>query len=483
MERIGRNVSDALAIEVENVQVRYLAGDIILGRVVRRSHTVNPAGRVTIRLLGRLTSATHLNSNSAKSYGGCDLFDYEQLEDVLYDGPIHVAPKGDSASWPFAIAIPRHPNARSVLAGNLRGTAFLSLKLEDIAQHPLPPSCDFLGLGEGYVGYVEYWLKATIILKGTTSSMDESIFPIQLGTPPGPTLFTDFGLMETITMRRSVDTLRLIPGMEDAKLSMKQKARTFFGSSKVPTYMFRAQVSVPSVVQLGHASPIPFCVRAVPASDGCSEIIREVPQTITLESFELKIKPFGEVICGGTVFMGSLYTGSDNNGIDLRLKDIFDRLKRQGPIVVPQGEDAEPLDIGQHLELRLDKDFVYAFGRAVRGITLSPSMATYNLRSTWRLFWSLTFKVAGEECTATGSQSVRLLAASGDGEAADQPSATAQEEEALPAYDGARDGNYAADTLPSYREAAEDGGQSSRAVDSAGIVEPRVDVKGSQQED
>lgn len=469
MGRIVRELSRNLAIELDDPPARYQVGGVILGRVVRRSHVVSTAGRVTIRFLGRSKSIVDNESPNSFSF-----FAFDQLEETLHHGPMNLA-----WDWPFAIAIPEHANPLSICPGNRRVHTYISREPEDVAEHPLPATCycKQTGMGGYFQGYVEYWLEATLALDD--NSVEKATFPIHLRTLPVTTLLADSELKEK-RIKRIISTARMIPGMENAKPDLKQKAKAYFSSAKAPDYSFWVHVSAPSVIQLEHPTPIPFCIRAVPVSEETSEAIRGAPQTITLESLEIEIRSSWEV----TFASNSLGSQSSGQLIDLGLKSILDGLKLQGPIVVPQGKYTEDLDIGQQLDLRLSENWVYAFGGKVRAITLPPSFATYNIRNTHAFHWAIHLRVAGEQCTVMGHQPLNILGAYEEWDSAGsvpvtkQPRLTTQE--AAPSYDSVERDN--AEAPPSYQEAtAGKGGESSRA--GGGVAASRADVKRELRQD
>lgn len=459
MGRTPKQVGPALAIKLIDQPHAYCPGDVILGTVLRKEHVVNVACRVTIRLLGRSkTKALRPGDNSRTYYRGQhSFFAPRQLQQTLYDGPIHVPPGNTSpASWPFSITIPEHADPTTVSRGSRQTNAYISLEPEDIVEHPLPATyhCSQAGWSTEFMGFVEYWLEATLRLDGVTH-VAKSTFPVRLRALSTPTSVIDVGLKASAA-KRVITTLRLLPGMEDAELSLKQRAQQLLHSSKVPNYRFMAQIKAPSVIQLEHPTPIPFLIRILPLAAESSEAIRDTPQMIALESVEIQIRSYWQVICPGT-FSGSPHTANAYTDIDLGTKFSIQELKSSGPIMVPKGEDARFLNLGERLELAIGGGWIFGLGRGVRSTTLSPSFKTYNIRNSHTLKWSVTFRIAGEDCTVTGDQPVRILGPSEEREAAKRVRPRNQSsldtEEVAPPYEGASNSNNTTGDLPSYQEA------------------------------
>ncbi len=160
-------------------------------------------------------------------------------------------------------------------------------------------------------------------------------------------------------------------------------------------------------IQLEHPRPVSIGLRAIPDRAGTSDIIRDVPQIITLASLKLEITSRTQLICPThLVSLKSSETKSTDEKKDLGLQTQFTSrgFQSDGPIVVPQGGDAEFLDIGRHLSLKLDEHNVYFSGKTRRYAPegLRPSFRTYNIMHSHNLKYEMVFGVAGETYTVTG---------------------------------------------------------------------------------
>ena len=409
MPRTGLNRSPALAIELESPQSSYLPDDIVLGKVVRGAHVVSPRGWVNIKLLGRAKSKMTVSNGQNKSVyrGRYTIF---QIHEKLFDGPIHVPPNGEPQSWPFAIAIPKGPSPPLVATGHDQKYSNLSLKEDDIAKQPLPAT--FYYAGEGWStkfhGYVEYYIEAELRVSGSGSPAGTATLPISVRPPSTPIPITDFDLKGR-SFGGLIKTQRLVPGQETAELSFKQKTQKFFGSSKVPEFVYSVEVDYPAVIQMGNPNPIPFRMRILPNRSRTTDIISDVHQTVTLTKLMMEIKANTAVLCQGT------FTSHDADKTvkhSLSLQQAL--ISLGGPITIPSGPDAEAIDIGALLDLRLDARRAYAMGKPLLAFQsqLAPSFTTYNIKHSHRLKWEAIMTVAGETMEVSAEYPVSLLAPS-----------------------------------------------------------------------
>ncbi|KAH8897204.1 hypothetical protein GQ53DRAFT_837890 [Thozetella sp. PMI_491] len=486
MPQTVRKNGTSLAIQLVDMPAAYRAGDVILGKVVRRSHIVSPRGRISIKLLGRAKTRIRVRrgqNNHVTYRARYHFFDIRQTTEKLFDGPLHIPPHGEPGEWSFAIAIPEHANSRSVAMNNVQEHTYLSLKPEDIATHPLPAT--FLlrsdGWGTDYEGFVEYWLEAEMLVEGEKNQSVTAVLPITLETRSTLTPVANFAL-KLRTYSAAVSTQRMIPGMEDADLTFKQKAQKFFGSSKVPHFHWKTNVQLPSVIQLEHPDPIPILIRAKPSPDLSSDIIRDVSQVITIESMALQLKCYSTVMCPGN-WSTVPHTEEQHSEHDLGLQSVLLALKRQGPVVVPQSADGEYLNLGEHMELKLDARSVYAFGQPTRKFALAPlqpSFKTYNIRRSYKLKWNIGLAVAGETHTVRGEQEVQILGPSEEQQTAKnraegkQPAMVTQEE--VPQYETVAGPS---EPLPTYQEAA---GSSATPNPTNQLEQPQEPGKGKVME-
>ncbi|KAH8883135.1 hypothetical protein GQ53DRAFT_584156, partial [Thozetella sp. PMI_491] len=401
MPQTGKLGGLPLRIDLIDPPFHYCAGDVIIGTVSRKAHVVSPRGWVTINLLGR--AKTKLERRSGKHThtfrGRFHFFDMNQMKQKIHDGPLHVPPGGEPVSWPFSITIPTHANPRSVRSGNGPDNSYLSIEPNDIANHQLPSTfaASYYGFGPDFEGYVEYYLEAELRLEGH-SHVDKATYPIFFRAPSTLTPISNFERRSAVA-NATVSSLHMVPGMEAAELSFKQKAQTFFGSTKIPNFSFTSEFSSPTMIQLGHPLPVPFLLRVKPRPDQTSDIIRDVLQTVYLESMRMEIKSRTDVMTPSHGF-SSNHTTTHVEDTDLAFASFFNRLKARGPIVVPQGADADFLNIGEHLELQIFADKVKVLGQVVTkflGVKkLYPNFKTYNIKHSHFIEWEVILKIADQ---------------------------------------------------------------------------------------
>lgn len=223
--------------------------------------------------------------------------------------------------------IPTRPSPRAVVSEMKHPeVSYLPVDASSIGDYPLPSSFSNSGRHHNtrYEAYVEYHLEATLVQQGSghhhSSDNITATLPIRIRAPPMPYPLTDFDLSRR-SAQFAASSYRLVPGMETAELTFKQKSKKFFGSSKVPMFGFTLQYDSPGVIQLDNPAPIPFRVRVIPDSRRTSEVLQGVPQIVTLSSLELILKADTNVIAPGS--FGSTHTGDDTVKHNISLPVAF----------------------------------------------------------------------------------------------------------------------------------------------------------------
>ncbi|KAJ0155046.1 hypothetical protein CTA2_12945 [Colletotrichum tanaceti] len=475
--------SPDLSIRLLSPQTPLFGGSLVRGHVVRDAHIVAASATVRVRLLGRAKAKLVVDrGNNSKSYyrSRFAFWPASAVAAVVHRGPVHVEP-GGRVAWSFALPLPVHTDAASVNAcggsgssssakeacflrpGGIRsgpgagasGTGGLG-----IPEQPLPGSTflDGRGFSKKWHGFVEYWIEAELTVDGK-SSVTKAVLPVQVLSPPtpGPPV-TDFGLRAR-DARGCVSSQRLLPGMEEAELSFKQKTQKFFHSSKVPTFHFAVDVRCPTVIQMGSRATVPFLLHVTPDRDRTAEVVRDAPPAVTIKSLELELRSTSAVICPGTF---EPHEASKTRKMNVaRVNGPYYQAAAAaaaggGHIVLPSGPKEEPLDLGAVLGLRVD-----ALGRVLHGaslwrpsiwVTVLPTFVTYCVKMEHELHWDLRLSVAGETWACEGSQKVLILApgegmgggvaeaaamaAAASSSSAAAAAAAAVKEEEVPAYDG-----------------------------------------------
>ncbi|GJC87607.1 hypothetical protein ColLi_10445 [Colletotrichum liriopes] len=464
--------SPDLSIQLLNPQTPLYGGSVVLGHVVRKSHIVAPSATVRVRLLGRAKAKLVVDrGNNSTSYyrSRFNFWPDSAVTDVVHRGPVHVAPGGgEHQAWAFALALPQHTDAQSVNAcgGDSAKEACFLRSSAGIPEQPLPGSfyLDGRGFSKRWHGFVEYWIEAELVVQGK-SSLVKAALPVKVFSPPTPAPpISDFGLARR-NMTGCVTSQRLLPGMEQAELSFKQKTQKFFGSSKVPTFHYTLNVQCPTVVQMGSESSIPFLLHLSPNREKTTDVIEDVPQTVTIKSMHLELQSTTGIICPGTL---DSHEASKTRKLCLaRISSLYPTAGES--IVLPSGSKEEPLDLGAVLNLRVDLLGRVLHGtsnwRESLGMTILPTFVTYCAKIEHVLHWEVHLSVAGETWKCEGGQKVLIVApcedmASGRAEAAAAaalslaPPPPAIEE--IPAYDGP------GEAAPAYEKVAggHEGGQS-----------------------
>ncbi|KAF4428940.1 hypothetical protein FACUT_9203 [Fusarium acutatum] len=422
------SMSSALGIRLEGDQRSYSPGDTIIGCVYRKSPVVSPDSSVTISLAGRAKSKIVIHrTNSTSTYRGrFNLIPESAYSQKIFQGPLHIESGSDEQTWPFAITLPKHVDPRRLQGGG-QDQGFLPLGATD---HVLPSTYTLRAVGNTE-GFIEYFVKATLRVTGQGRiDMTEAVFPfnvINLSLDPP---IADFGLKGSRN-RRTVSSYRLVPGMEDAKLSFSQKMKQSFSTSSVPEFVYDLLVDVPTVIQLENPTPIPFKLRVVPDFNGTSDIIKETPQKAKLSSVSIRIVSSTEVICEGTLVP---HRKEKREEIDLCVESAISRI--QGDIYIPCMDEGPPLDIGVILGLRLEQLRPGSPHPPSSLTKLNPTFTTYNIRHSHRLTWKVIGEISGERFSALGAVPLKILMPSDErGRLGEKNSVQRAETEA--AFDGA----------------------------------------------
>jgi hypothetical protein len=290
-----------------------------------------------------------------------------------------------------------------VISGNVERNSYQPLHEGAIAASSLPSSFMFAGHRgrTRFHGFVEYYLEAEFWQENKPSPTIATL-PLDVRAPSIPYPLVDFD-MKSRTFPSCIKTQRLIPGMEDAELSIRQRAQKLFGSSKVPQYSFSVQVECPAVIQLENPNPIPFKIRVISDRQRTSDIITDVPKSMALGSLKIELKAVTSVICE-----------RKHTADGIEMFSIVDAGTLLNPISVPSGLEAEALDLGAILELSLHSDHVNARGKRLRqfGSLVYPNFLTYNIKRSHQLKWEFRLSVVGESVKISGEQLVSVLAAS-----------------------------------------------------------------------
>ncbi|KAK2036253.1 hypothetical protein LZ31DRAFT_636659 [Colletotrichum somersetense] len=311
MPPTSRENNDKLSIELLDPSAPSFPGSLIRGHIVRKAPLDATSATVRVRLQGRAKAKlVSDNGNSKSTYRSRFPFWGEpDVSDILHEGAINTGAE-ENLSWPFTLRIPTdvcEKTVNSCLKDKEKRDYFIKAPLKtgaapELPGQPLPGTFHYSnsGFNKKWHGYVEFWIEATIVVKGIKErggKTFQATLPIRVNSrpPPWPPI-SDFRLTAH-KFPGCVSSHRLVPGIEQAELSFKQKTQKFFNSSKVPSFNYTVHMRCPAVIQLGNPSAIPFTLTVTPIWEKTSQVIANVPQAMTIKSTVLEIETTTSIIC------------------------------------------------------------------------------------------------------------------------------------------------------------------------------------------
>ncbi|RGP60354.1 hypothetical protein FSPOR_10686 [Fusarium sporotrichioides] len=402
MPRTGTSCSSLLGIRLEGDQHSYAPGDTIIGCVYRRNHVVSANASIFISVSGRTkTKIVVSRGNSTSTYRGRFNLIPPRNRQKIFQGPLHIEFGGDEQVWPFAITLPKYVDPDHLQNGE-QSESFLPLRTAD---HVLPSTYTYPTVGHTEA-FVEYYLTAAMHLGGKSETVEATLPITVAGMDPTPPI-ADFGLKRARSSHQ-ITTYRLVPGMDEVKLSFSQKFKQALQTTSVPQFAFDLFVGLPTTIQLDNPNPLPVQLHVVPNRKDTSEVLHDVPQKVKLSFLSIQVVTTTEVMCEGTF---TPHTKDKNAEVNLGIMNVLSRAK--DGIYIPCTNDCSPIDIGAMIDLRLG-----CFGpgfphrRGVQGHSFNPSFTTYNIRQSHRLKWEIRGTIAGELFKENGAIPVKLLAPS-----------------------------------------------------------------------
>ncbi|KAI9148785.1 hypothetical protein HJFPF1_10827 [Paramyrothecium foliicola] len=413
-----------LSIELLDPSVPSFPGSVIRGHVIRKTPLNAALVTVRARLQGRAKAKlVSDNGNSKSTYRSrFPFWDESDVSDIAHDGAVNTA-AGEQLSWPFSLKVPTDVNEKTVnrsVSDREKSFYFIKAPLKNdtaakLPGQPLPGTFhdSNSSFSKKWHGYVEFWIEATITVKETkqkAGTVFTASLPIRINSKPAPwPPVSNFGLT-TRSFPACVSSHRLVPGMEHAELSFKQKTQRLFGSSKVPSLNFGVELQCPSVIQLGNPATLPFSLSAIPRWDRTSQVIANVPQLVTIKKIVVEIETTTSITCPGTF---DSHSGSKSSKI-LLARIQPDINPAEGPLTLKCGSNEEPLDLGAVFGVSLDglgQVLSAKTGKAVssNGMKLVPSFLTYCIKVEHVLLWEVKYMVGGEAWGFSGKQELRIL--------------------------------------------------------------------------
>ncbi|KNB07891.1 hypothetical protein FOXG_08940 [Fusarium oxysporum f. sp. lycopersici 4287] len=265
----------------------------------------------------------------------------------------------------------------------------------------MPPSY-MLRKTKNMAAVIEYFIKTrlTMTVQGQTEVL-EATFPFKVinMTPDSP--IADLRV-ERHRHQCIVSSHRLIPGMQDVKVSWKDKIKQSLHGSKNPTLAFDLFVEVPKVVQLDNPTPIPFRLLVSPNWEETSDTIQYVAQDVKLVSVHVCIITITTIICHAGLQV------TESKEVDLGLSQA---IKLRGETIrIPFTADCQPIDIGEMINLRIGLQST-GFPQQWTSVQseFTHSFQIYNIRVSHQLKWSVQGEIAGERFKATGTSDLLVL--------------------------------------------------------------------------
>lgn len=397
-----------LGIALEGGRNRFVPGDTIIGEVTRQTQTVSPSAAVIISLHGRiLTEQTVTRNDHTRTYrGNFTLIDDRKFTFKLFEGPLHIPAGSSPHTWPFAVTIPTGVDPQVLAPGVPQEQSYLPLNPEALAGHGLPSY--FKGFPDDWASpdlFVDYHLKAELqhIGQGEEETHNATM-PILIHNPNRQPPIADFQ-MKNASRFTIIKSQRLLPGMEEAKLSFSQHTAKFFHSSSVPSFVCNVEVGVPGVIQIGHSDGIPFSVRVVPDWRKTSEEIRGVPQKVKLTKMLVEIQAHMNFLCEGR--FGGVYTGAKHTWDDLRVERLL--FAHGKTIYIPCTDEYPAIDVGAILNLQFDEVRLDDRGIEYVSDKIVPDFLTYSINRTHTIKWEIEGEIADEDFKIAGNSDIVVL--------------------------------------------------------------------------
>ncbi|KAL2681381.1 hypothetical protein Neosp_008992 [[Neocosmospora] mangrovei] len=329
------------------------------------------------------TSATGLS----KYHGLFNLIP-RHAKQKLHQGPLHIT-NGDKKFWRFAITIPEYVDPADFRDRN-ESESFLPLKATN---NPLPSTFTLFDGGRTE-GFVEYFVGAS--LRSKDENRKEARLPITI------TRYSSLASSELLTRSYfySIVSYGLIPGMQESKLSLPQIIKQAMKTSSVPKFGFHLRLDMPNVIQINDPTPIPIQLRAIMKRRFTSDDIRNIPPKIKLEWISIQIIATTEVMCEDG------HTMEEESEMDL---DIMNQISiREQDVYIPCTEDGSFIDIGDLIDLRLDR-YDNSCPQHQGSAPFVPNFETYNIRRSHRLKWMVAVEVGGQVVQKTETIMLEIL--------------------------------------------------------------------------
>ncbi|KAH6697502.1 hypothetical protein F5X68DRAFT_5097 [Plectosphaerella plurivora] len=398
-----------LGIRLDGGPDSFSPGDTITGHVFRGKHIVTTEATLKVRLTGREKTKIIAGPSTRGIYRGrTTLISEEEHLQVLFQGPLHIAqaspPEEEDRTWSFTFTIPTHVWEGSDEPGDQAPPP----------RHSLPQTLpgtftDSSGSSAQTEGFIEYavWAELQYDDHGSTETID-AIHPITIKAVSLDPPIIDFRL----TRHRQyglVSSYRLLPEVGRAGPSFSQRARSHFGSRKVPAFAGHMEIDTPAVIQLEHPGPIPLRLQFVPDGNVLrASRIEDVTQKIQLVMLTMEIRAVMEINCDNGP--GPWTSVSPTT----RAMSVWSRLafgSGTPPLYIPYATETSPVDVGEKVNLRLG--YTGMMSKAFAQGTIHPSFSTRHIKYTHRIYYELQARIAEEELKMSLETDVTILPPAG----------------------------------------------------------------------
>lgn len=410
MSQTRTNASADLQVDVASPPFwTFAPGDSVIGTVTRRSPIITSEAIVRVELVGRLKvklDDTNSNNNVHRVHKQIIKPTASSVQDVCR-GPLHLPVQDersgeDFLSWPFSLEIPTH--ARREI-GFQRAPGRSDAENNNGPRPPLPGSFHSYrsSLSTDSEAFIEYYVEAHMRYKrkGHYENL-KSTAPITLGRFPG-VLLHNYNLQHSLKTM-CVRSQRLLPGMQNAELSLKQKTQKFFASSKVPELQFSVKFVTPAVIQLDYPTPFPLILEVNPWPEKTSPAVQDVDHRVQLSDLKIFIRSSTLLSVPSNFNMSSIHQDYQYFRQDLGVGTILKSL--ESPLAFSSQGRNEPVNIGNMFRLILRER-----GLAGKRPTLKiwPSFSTACIEHTHALEIEAYFSVVGELCKVEARSNLTIL--------------------------------------------------------------------------
>lgn len=247
---------------------------------------------------------------------------------------------------------------------------FLQAPFVDVPNHPLPPtfSCTHHGFTANFESFVEYRLEAKLTRPpesyiihsfGLESGLSLTYSPPRSVESPNPELLR--------TMRIcTAQSLLLLPENEGRSLTFKEKTKSLFNSSQLPSSIFRLTVEQPSQICTGGRCPFFIGIEHLLEKSTAPAI-----PVVKLRKFTLTARAITSVRAQGHLFGSPTDTSEDKIYLDTRSN-----------LNIPV---TERMDLSKIFSTRFNSN------------ALPPTFTTYNIARTYSLDFKIVVQCADKD--------------------------------------------------------------------------------------